>query len=124
MTIKRLKSIYDELSGTETVIYADDGDMVNYEDHMAVVSKLIAENAALKKFCKNAAFDADYEAELGMEVGGFTDALNDIKTPITDAFLAEVMAQGVDMAAQSDQFSAWVKQQLHSFAIGVRQGEK
>ncbi|WP_353797773.1 hypothetical protein [Enterobacter cloacae] len=60
---------------------------------------LAAENAGLKKFCKDAAFDADYEAELGMERGGFTDALNDIKTPATDAFLAEVRAQGVEMFA-------------------------
>ena len=59
---------------------------------------LVAENARLKKFCKDAAFDADYEAELGMERGGFSDALNEIKTPATDAFLAEVRAQGVDMA--------------------------
>lgn len=59
---------------------------------------LAAENAGLKKFCKDAAFDADYEAELGMERGGFSDALNEIKTPATDAFLAEVRAQGVDMA--------------------------
>ncbi|VAE40909.1 Uncharacterised protein [Enterobacter hormaechei] len=59
---------------------------------------LAAEKAGLKKFCKDAAFDADYEAELGMERGGFTDALNDIKTPATDAFLAEVRAQGVDSA--------------------------
>lgn len=58
-------------------------------------AELSAENAGLMKFCKDAAFDADYEAELGMERGGFTDALNDIKTPATDAFLAEVRAQGV-----------------------------
>lgn len=54
---------------------------------------LAAENAGLKKFCEDAAFDADYEAELGMERGGFSDALNEIKTPATDAFLAEVRAQ-------------------------------
>ena len=52
-------------------------------------SALAAENAKLKKFCKDAAFYADYEAELGMERGGFSDALNEIKTPATDAFLAE-----------------------------------
>ncbi|ELE9982721.1 hypothetical protein RBY00_004620 [Escherichia coli] len=62
-------------------------------------SALAAENAKLKKFCKDAAFDADYEAELGMERGGFSDALNEIKTPATDAFLAEVRAQGVEMFA-------------------------
>lgn len=31
-----------------------------------------------------------------MERGGFTDALNNIKTPATDAFLAEVRASAVD----------------------------
>ena len=61
---------------------------------------LAAENAGLKKYCKDAAFDADYEAELGMERGGFTDALNDINTSATDAFLAEVRAQGVDVAIE------------------------
>ncbi len=49
----------------------------------------------------DAAFDADYEAELGMERGGFSDALNEIKTPATDAFLAEVRAQGVDAAIEA-----------------------
>ncbi|HDW0017121.1 TPA: hypothetical protein RKX89_000188 [Enterobacter ludwigii] len=67
------------------------------------LAQMAAENAGLKKFCKDAAFDADYEAELGMERGGFTDALNDIKTPATDAFLAEVRAQarneGINYAA-------------------------
>lgn len=45
------------------------------------------------------------------------------ETPALDAFLAEVRAQGVEMAAKSDQFSTWVQQGLRSFAIGVRQGE-
>lgn len=67
-------------------------------------SALAAENAKLKKFCKDAAFDADYEAELGMERGGFSDALNEIKTPATDAFLAEVRAQ-----AFNDLCSVFVK---------------
>lgn len=43
-------------------------------------------------------------------------------TPATEAVLAEVRAQGVEMAAKSDQFSTWVQQGLRSFAIGVRQG--
>lgn len=66
----------------------------------AKCAALAAESAGMKKFCKDAAFDADYEAELGMERGGFSDALNEIKTPATDAFLAEVRAQGVEMFAQ------------------------
>ncbi|MEJ1903587.1 hypothetical protein [Klebsiella pneumoniae] len=56
--------------------------------------QLAAENVALKKFCKNAAFDADYEAELGMERGGFTDALNNIETPATDRIVAGIKADG------------------------------
>ena len=80
--------------------------------------ELAAENAGLKKFCKDAAFDADYEAELGMERGGFTDALNEIKTPATDVFLAEVRAQGVERMIEVKQ------QQLDgmypdTFAIGA-----
>ncbi|EOT0985945.1 hypothetical protein ACSJAU_003619 [Escherichia coli] len=66
----------------------------------AKCAALAAESAGMKKFCKDAAFDADYEAELGMERGGFSDALNEIKTPATDAFLAEVRAQGVEMFAE------------------------
>lgn len=60
------------------------------------MDKLAAENVALKKFCKNAAFDADYEAELGMERGGFTDALNNIETPATDRIVAGIKADGVE----------------------------
>lgn len=77
------------------------GNLVKYTDYAALEAKcaaLAAEMAWLKKFCKDAAFDADYEAELGMERGGFTDALNNIKTPATDAFLAEVRASAVDEA--------------------------
>ncbi|ECH1768232.1 hypothetical protein FPI95_07455 [Salmonella enterica] len=69
------------------------------EVQLVRANALAAENAGLKKFCKDAAFDADYEAELGMERGGFSDALNEIKTPATDAFLAEVRAQGVERYA-------------------------
>ncbi len=67
----------------------------------AVINALAAENEALKKFCKNAAFDADYEAELGMEKGGFTDALNDIETPATDRIAAEAEAREVEKFAES-----------------------
>lgn len=59
--------------------------------------QLAAENVALKTFCKNAAFDADYEAELGMERGGLTDALNNIETPATDRIVAGIKADGVEM---------------------------
>ncbi|MCM7668177.1 hypothetical protein M8S60_00675 [Enterobacter asburiae] len=79
---------------------------------------LAAENAGLKESRKNLAefiheeLDADYPLNM------------DIETPSTDYFLAEVRAQGVEMAAKSDQFSTWVQQGLRSFAIGVRQGDE
>lgn len=76
---------------------------------------LAAENTKLKKFCKDAAFDADYEAELGMERGGFSDALNEIKTPATDAFLDEVRAQ-----AFNDLCSAFVKD---ATVVGLDDGD-
>lgn len=61
------------------------------------LKRLAAENVALKTFCKNAAFDADYEAELGMESCGFTDALNNIEIPATDRIVAGIKADGVEM---------------------------
>ncbi|WP_065187092.1 hypothetical protein [Enterobacter cloacae] len=77
---------------------------------------LAAENAGMKKFCEDAAFYADYEAELGMERGGFTDALNDIKTPATDAFLAEVRA-----SAFNDLCAEFVK---HKILAGLDDSQK
>ncbi|MEP8509653.1 hypothetical protein [Enterobacter kobei] len=100
MSVKRYEWVAcDEHSCHCDVVESAEGDMVDYEDYAALEARcaaLVAENAGLKKFCEDAAFYADYEAELGMERGGFTDALNNIKTPATDAFLAEVRAQGAD----------------------------
>ena len=84
----------DHQKSTESIKQADSAVKLAHE----TFSALAAENAKLKKFCKDAAFDADYEAESGMERGGFSDALNEIKITATDAFLAEVRAQGVDAA--------------------------
>lgn len=76
--------------------------LIYWREHVSLLQRdlnaMAAENAALMKFCKNAAFDADYESELGMERGGFTDAINDIKTPATDAYLNSVRAEGLKMA--------------------------
>lgn len=86
-------------------------EVLTYEALKADRDALAVENAALKEFCKNAAFDADYESELGMERGGFTDALNNIETPATDAALAAIEAQGVE------KFAAWASDQ-QSMAAG------
>ena len=94
------------------------------EVQLVRANALAAENAGLKKFCKDAAFDADYEAELGMERGGFSDALNEIKTPATDAFLAEVLAQGVEMLT-ADRKSEWMDSYIddaNEFAEQLRKG--
>lgn len=94
------------------------------EVQLVRANALAAENAGMKKFCKDAAFDADYEAELGMERGGFSDALNEIKTPATDAFLAEVRAQGVEMLT-ADRKSEWMDSYIddaNEFAEQLRKG--
>lgn len=46
-----------------------------------------------------------------------------VETPATDRIYAGIKADGVEMAAKSDQFSTWVQQGLRSFAIGIRQGD-
>ncbi|EBV4572043.1 hypothetical protein ABP03_004577 [Salmonella enterica subsp. enterica serovar Nima] len=92
----------------------------------AKCAALASESARMKKFCKDAAFDADYEAGLGMERGGFSDALNEIKTQATDAFLAEVRAQGVEMFSEKfgggSLLSNMVKEVAADFAAKLRKG--
>lgn len=96
---------------------------------------LAAENAGLKKYCEDAAFDADYESELLGERGGFVDGLSLIKTPATDAFLAEVQAQEskrvyesiLDNPAVTDMESLvdWIEQNANdsvAFAAQLRKG--
>ena len=87
--------------------------------------QLAAENVALKKFCKNAAFDADYEAELGMERGGFTDALNNIETPATDRIVAGIKADGVEewVSSRGGRWNGTTEEAL-KFAKQLREGAK
>lgn len=85
--------------------------------------QLAAENLALKKFCKNAAFDADYEAELGMERGGFTDALNNIETPATDRIVSGIKADGVEewVSSRGGRWNGTTEEAL-KFAKQLREG--
>ncbi len=74
------------------------GEFVKYKDYAALEAKyaaLAAKNAGLKKFCEDAAFDADYESELLGERGGFVDGLSLVKTPATDALLAETERKAI-----------------------------
>ncbi|XUA20684.1 hypothetical protein ACQVA2_07950 [Citrobacter sp. OP27] len=91
---------------------------------------LAAENAGLKSAAKTV---IKLNREHAKERHGNSDVAESWKsvkvlrkakseTQATDAFLAELRAQGVEMAAQSDQFSTWVQQDLRSFAINIRQG--
>ncbi|WP_447839285.1 hypothetical protein [Enterobacter cloacae] len=91
-TARHIAELEQKLAESQREFPAADATIENLQMQL---EKMAAENAGLKKFCKDAAFDADYEAQLGMERGGFTDALNDIKTPATDAFLAEVRASAL-----------------------------
>ncbi|PKR39928.1 hypothetical protein CU560_18535 [Serratia ureilytica] len=98
-------------------------EVLTYEALKAERDTLAVENAELKKFCKNAAFDADYESELCMERGGFTDALNNIETPATDAALAAIQAQGVERAAAKLYGSGYVFEVLMRHAAELREAK-
>lgn len=85
------------------------------------------EELALKHgLIRQEVYSQDDHENLVYDPGNFEDGdpvYFRVETPETDAFMAEVRAQGVEMAAKSDQFSTWVQQGLRSFAIGVRQGD-
>ncbi len=85
-----------------------DGVYVNYEDYAVLEAKcvaLAAENAWLK----------DYLAPMGLKVEG---------TPVTDAFLSEVRAQGVEMFGQYHNFSEklFIQKEAQKFAAQLRKG--
>ncbi|WP_284998657.1 hypothetical protein [Escherichia coli] len=130
MSVKRYEWVAcDEHSCHCDVVESAEGDMVNYEDYAALEARcaaLAAENAGLKAAIETHKHGFVRCNCCGDELMCHTDdvcrALDE--TPATDAFLAEVRAQGVEMAAKSDQFSTWVQQGLRSFAIGVRQGDE
>ncbi|SAJ04942.1 hypothetical protein [Enterobacter hormaechei] len=84
----------------------------------AELSSVLTDRAVILEDLDNTCF------EIGMQRGEKAEAY---PTPVVanhDAFLAEVRAQGLEMAAKSEQFSTWVQQGLRSFAIGVRQGDE
>ncbi|HHQ9441415.1 TPA: hypothetical protein ACSW2U_001470 [Enterobacter roggenkampii] len=104
MNVKR----YEWVACDEHVCHCDvvesaEGDMVDYEDYAALEARcaaLAAENARVKEEISNITFmrDDDFfgSTQRAQEVMG---RLVNIKTPTTDAFLAEVRAQGVEMFA-------------------------
>ena len=120
MSVKRY--YWDRKSDCDCeIVEQPDGAMVDYDEHASVVAALearcaalAAENAGLKAFG-----DKLYSMYKGLETsgGGFHDeqsiayqqaaldaaisAFEEIKTTETDAYLAELLAQGVESFAES-----------------------
>lgn len=141
MSVKRYEWVScDEHSCHCDVVESAEGDMVDYEDYAALEARcaaLAAENELLKKsepapFSKlmMEALDvylagADEVPELAM-LSAYTKLRDGLKTPATDAFLAEVRAQGVDMFSEKfgggTLLSNMVKETAKDFAAQLRKG--
>ncbi|MEG6215204.1 hypothetical protein UXO42_08600 [Enterobacter quasihormaechei] len=122
MSVKRYEWVScDEHACHCDVVESAEGDMVDYEDYAALEARcaaLAAENALMKKsepapFSKlmMEALDvyqagADEVPELAM-LSAYKKLRDGLKTPATDAFLAEVRAQGVEMCSAEIQKQTW-----------------
>ncbi|WP_284958465.1 hypothetical protein [Enterobacter cloacae] len=99
MSVKRYEWVAcDEHSCNCDVVDSAEGDMVDYEDYAALEARcaaLAAENAGLKESRKNLAEFIHEELNAGYPLN------MSIETPATDAFLAEVRAQGVERLANA-----------------------
>ncbi|EDC2343163.1 hypothetical protein GAA34_15995 [Salmonella enterica] len=99
-------------------------------EHVATIAALEARYAALA--AENAGLKAAIDSTIGWQQS--TDPVNvesvrmlvDIETPATDAFLAEVRAQGVEMFSEKfgggTQLSDMVKEVAADFAAKLRKG--
>ena len=106
-----------ECNGSSSVFECENGSLVDYGDYAVLEAKCAAlaeENAVMMAFG-----DKLYSMYKGLEAsgGGFHDeqsipyqqeaidaaisAFEEIKTPETDAFLAELLAHGVELFAES-----------------------
>ena len=96
-----------------------DGAYVMHRDYEALQAKcaaLAAENSALKQSEK------EFNNFCRQEYYGWED--NFTETPATDAFLAEVRAQGVEMFGQHHNFSEklFIQKEAQKFAAHLRKG--
>ncbi|WP_320728984.1 hypothetical protein [Enterobacter kobei] len=119
MSVKRYEWVAcDEHSCHCDVVESVEGDMVGYEDYAALKAKcaaLAAENARLKESRKNLAEFIHEELDAGYPLN------MSIETPATDAFLAEVRAQGVEMFAD-DLLCPDLDSAIREFAAQIRKG--
>ena len=107
-----------ECNGSSSVFEDENGSLVDYGDYAALEAKcaaLAAQNAAFKDinaWCKTDAFSNMYREFKTAEAVGCcnTDCMHDAmvvaimhapEAPATDAFLAEVRAQGLEMYADN-----------------------
>lgn len=136
MSVKRYEWMAcDEHACHCDVVESNEGDMVDYEDYAVLEARcaaLASENAVLKSYASDCASAVEHWsswADLEDKV------LHTPETPATDAFLAEVRAQGVEMFAQkcdlkaaqslaSDVSDNWKLLGLHAsyFAAQLRKG--
>ncbi|HCR2031505.1 TPA: hypothetical protein ONC47_004314 [Enterobacter cloacae] len=131
MSVKRYEWVAcDEHSCHCDVVESAEGDMVDYEDYAALEARcaaLAAENAGLK-----AAAEFATASDMWEELGGnvmryqyqewYSDRLKSaMTTPATDAFLAEVRAQGVEMFADN-RLCPDLDDTIREFAALIRKG--
>ncbi len=98
----------------------------------AKISALAAENAAMHETIEAVRSVADNSSGIaGWHLNGdiatweeILPEINDIETPATDAFLAEVRAQGVEMFGQYHNFSEklFIQKEAQKFAAQLRKG--
>ncbi|WP_447782090.1 hypothetical protein [Enterobacter asburiae] len=105
MSVKRYEWVScDEHSCHCDVVESAEGDMVDYEDYAALEARcaaLAAENAGLKSANHIALKILNDDETMVTSLWASSVQEVEVKTPATDAFLAEVRASGVEM------FAAW-----------------
>jgi len=127
MSVQRYELEIYHCNGGEMIV-SDTGDYVSHDDYAALEAKcaaLAAENAALKSAIQTHSESVHFCELCGKDDPCSTDdvcmVLNE--TPATDAFLAEVRAQGVDMFGQYHNFSEklFIQKEAKMFAAQLRQ---
>lgn len=102
MSVKRYEFELYHCNGGEMLV-SDAGDYVSYEDYAALEARcaaLAAESAGLKKANEIALKILNDEETLVTSLWASSVQEVEVKTTATDTFLAEVRAQGVDVAIE------------------------
>ncbi|MEY6916701.1 hypothetical protein [Citrobacter freundii] len=134
LEIRETRCKYEELQSQNTNMAVQ---LANAESKCMELAAVVAENAALKN-PDNWLSQSDYgyeASEVATQNGATEDEslragmiaiINRIGTPATDAFLAEVRAQGVDMFSEKfgggTLLSDMVKETAKEFAAQLRKG--